>query len=167
MTGNTFFDACRMFKHACAFVDCATFCETEPKNIKTGVMTHMAADIVNSAFACEVFIKSLLIYHGLAIDDIRGHKLKLLWSKYRTVDSTNATVIEQKMKDFFESENEDMFDELLDNISDAFEYWRYIYEKHGGKIHVQFLRIFREMLRGVCCETYYHMTWNDYLNRES
>lgn len=166
MTGNTFFDACRMFKHACAFVDCATFCEKEPKNIKTGVMTHTVADIVNSAFACEVFIKSLLIYRGLSIDEIHDHRLKLLWSKYRNIDSANATLLERRMKEFFCSENEDMFNELLDNISDAFSYWRYIYEKHGGKIHIQFLRVFREMLREVCCETYYQMTWNDYLNRE-
>lgn len=36
----------------------------EPKNIKTGVMSHMVACIVNSAFSCEVFIKSLLVHHG-------------------------------------------------------------------------------------------------------
>lgn len=49
--GNKLYDAYRMFKHACSFVDCATFCEREPKNIKTGVMSHRVACILNSAFA--------------------------------------------------------------------------------------------------------------------
>ncbi|MBQ3552045.1 MAG: hypothetical protein IJA35_02655 [Clostridia bacterium] len=165
MTGNSLFDARRMFKHACSFVDCATFCEIEPKNIQVGVMNHMVADIVNSSFACEVFIKALLVYHGMEISDIKGHKLKNLWGKYREKDNANAVCVERKMKEIFNSQNENMFNELLDNISDAFEYWRYIYEKHRGRINVNFLRIFREILREVCCETFYQMKWSDYLTR--
>lgn len=165
MTGNTLFDACRMFKHACSFVDCATFCEREPKNIQVSVMSHMVADIVNSAFSCEVFIKALLVYHGMSIESIKGHKLDVLWNRYKEKDSASAERVEQKMKEIFNSQNDNMVSELLDNISDAFEYWRYIYEKHGGKININFLRIFREILREVCCETFYQMTWSDYLNR--
>jgi len=165
LTGNNTFDACRMFKHACAFVDCATFCECEPQNIKCGVMTHTVADIVNSAFACEVFIKSLLVYHGKTIEEIRGHDLNGLWSKYKTIDSVNVTRVEQKIKDIFGSEDDNIFDEFLQNISNAFEYWRYIYEKHGGKIHLQFLRMFRETLREACCEKFYNMTWDEYIRR--
>lgn len=33
------------------------------------------------------------------------------------------------MKEIFNLDNKNMFDELLDSISSAFEYWRYIYEK--------------------------------------
>lgn len=165
MTGDKLFDARSMFKHACAFVDCARFCETEPQNIKMGILTHTVADIVNSAFACEVFIKSLLVYHGMKIEDIHGHKLDILWEKYRLADGDNAAIIEQKIKDYFNSESENMFEDFLHNISDAFQYWRYIYEKHGGKIHIQFLRIFREVLRECCCEKLYGMSWKEYVER--
>ena len=103
MTGNKLFDACRMFKHACSFVDCATFCEREPKNIQTGVMSHMVACIVNSAFACEVFIKALLIYYGNTVDEIHGHELYKLWAKYKEIDIGSASNVEQTVKNIFNS----------------------------------------------------------------
>lgn len=42
------------------------------------------------------------------------------------------------MKEIFNSDNKNMFDELLDSISSAFEYWRYIYEKDNGFININF-----------------------------
>ena len=33
MTGNIAYDARRMFRHACAFADCAIFCEKTPQSI--------------------------------------------------------------------------------------------------------------------------------------
>lgn len=56
-----------------------------------------------------------------------------------------------------------MFNELLDNISNAFQYWRYIYEKHGGSINLNFLRYFRDLLREVCCEEFYGKSWTEYI----
>jgi hypothetical protein len=156
-----------MFKHACSFVDCATFCEREPKNIQTGVMSHMVACIVNSAFACEVFIKALLIYYGNTVDEIHGHELYKLWAKYKEIDIGCASNVEQTVKNIFNSKNANMFDECLRNISNAFYEWRYIYEKHGATIHIQFLRIFREALREFCCEKFYNKTWSEYINHQN
>lgn len=68
------------------------------------------------------------------------------------------------MREWFNSENENMFDELLDNISDAFEYWRYIYEKQDGSINLNSIRGFRDLLREVCCNQLYGKTWNEYIN---
>ena len=164
MTGDKLVDARRMFKHACEFMDCAKFCEFEPKNIRVSCTTHLVADIVNSSFACEVFIKSLLIYHGKTIKAIHGHKLDILWNKYRAVDSENAALVERSMKEFFGSSNNNMFNEHLLKISDAFQYWRYIYEKQEGSIQLQFLCIFREMLREVCCKKLHGMTWDEFIN---
>lgn len=90
MTGNKLHDACRMFKHACSFVDCATFCERESKNIKTGVISHTVACIVNSAFACEVFIKALFVYHGKTVEEIHGHEL---WIPAEELDNFNNHII--------------------------------------------------------------------------
>lgn len=155
-------DAKRMFKHACGFYDCASFCEHEPKNIKVSFSGHMIADIVNSAFACEVFIKSLLVSKGKNINEIKGHKLKDLWNKYRECNSSIASDFEKNVMQYFNTTNESFFDESLENISNAFEKWRYIYEIHGAKIHINFLRVFRLMLRELCCEELYGMTWEEY-----
>ena len=45
--------------------------------------SHTVSGIVNSAFACEVFIKTLLVFHGRTIVEIKGHKLKMLWEEYK------------------------------------------------------------------------------------
>ena len=163
MTGDLLFDACRMFKHACGFVDCAIFCERDKKPFSTAVTSHVVASIVNSAFACEVFIKSLLVFYGESIESIKGHELKNLWKRYKTIDGNNAEQVEASVKEIFNSQNNNIFDELLDNISNAFEYWRYIYEKKNGTLNVGFLKVFRDRLRELCCQTFYKKTWSDYM----
>lgn len=163
MTGNAFYDACRMFKHACSFLDCAVFCEREPKFIRSA-FSYMDASIVNSAFSCEVFIKSLLIFNGMDINDIRGHKLEKLWKELREQDLEITQNIEQIMKDIFGNKTLE-FENMLKNISNAFEYWRYIYEHKEGTIHLMFLRALRDALKETCCEKYYNMTWSEYVMR--
>lgn len=58
-----------MFKHACSFVDCAEFCSKQGSRID-----YAKPEIVNSAFACEVFIKSLLFYNGVSFEEIKKNK---------------------------------------------------------------------------------------------
>lgn len=159
----------RMFEHACAFSDCAKCCEVEPNNIIEHRFTsHTVSGIVNSAFSCEVFIKILLAYHNISTDTMRktgGHDLKKLWKLFKDKDKDTAQDIEKKMQKKFNSSNESMFDELLDSISDAFEYWRYIYEKDKGCININFLRFFRILLREECCKKLYNKTWKEYINK--
>ena len=50
----------------------------------------------------------------------------------------NCIISRGKTKEIFNSDNKSMFDELLDSISNAFEYWRYIYEKDDGFININF-----------------------------
>ncbi|MBQ2885595.1 MAG: hypothetical protein IJE43_17860 [Alphaproteobacteria bacterium] len=52
-----------------------------------------------------------------------------------------ALLVEQGMRRWFNSDNEKLFDELLDVCSNAFQYWRYIYEKNEGMVHILFARI--------------------------
>lgn len=131
-----------MFKQACAFSDCAKCCEVEPnKIIEHRFKSHTVSGIVNSAFACEVFIKTLLTIHDISIEKIRregGHDLKKLWKLFKEKDYETALLVEQKMQEIFNSDNKSMFDELLDDISNAFDYWRYIYEKDDGFINTNF-----------------------------
>lgn len=163
MTGDIAYDSRRIFRHACAFADCASFCEKEPNSLIIPTQWYTTPDIVNSAFACEVFIKSLLIYHGMTIDEIKGHKLSLLWELLKQKDEEITIRIKETVIEIFNSD-EEKFYSMLENISNAFEYWRYIYEKHGGKIHINFLRIFRETLRNACCKQIYNQTWDEYVS---
>lgn len=168
MTGNNVVDAKRMFKHACAFSGCARFCTQEPWDIEHRLPDYSIAGIVNSAFACEVFIKSLLVFNGIPVAQIvdtknRGvHKLLDLWNMLETKNLTTTDIVKQRVLAVFNSPNDTAFYTMLDNVSDAFVYWRYIYEKSSGKIHVNFLTLFREALQEVCCETFYGMTWHDF-----
>jgi len=162
-TKNISLDPCRMFKHACAFVDCAKYCEIEPNNIEYRTQSHTVAGIVNSAFACEVFIKSLLAFHGMTVEKLKGHNLNRLWAKFKAEDCETACLVEESMRRWFNSENKNMFVELLDNISDAFEHWRYIYEKQDGNINLNFLRGFRISLREVCCNQLFGKSWDEYI----
>lgn len=168
MIGNSVADAKRMFKHACAFSGCARFCYREPWDIEHRLPDYSIAGIVNSAFACEVFLKSLLVYHGMEIKDIvddkhRGvHQLADLWKILEKKDRACTSLILQKCEEHFKLSTPDKFNELLDNVSNAFVFWRYIYEKNQGTIHVAFLNYFRELLKEVCCEKYYGMTWSKF-----
>ena len=163
MTNDKIFDCQQMFRHACAFSDCADFAmrEFDPKKINVEWYTTPAT--VNSAFACEVYLKALLLYCDIPIE--RQHKLKELfellpdktkkWIKLTVLNSYGA------WKDAFG------FD-LLDGISDAFVKWRYNYEYVPQKTcslnnNVSFLAAFRNALREACCRLFFGKTWEEYL----
>ena len=162
MNESEMLDSQRMFEHACAFCDCAKFCEVEPNNIEYRMHSHTVSGIVNSAFACEVFVKTLLVFHGRTISEIKGHKLKTLWKEFKTLDNATAVLVEERMREWFNSTNTNMFAELLSEASNAFEYWRYIYEKQEGSVNINFLRGFRLLLRDVCCRQLFEKSWEEY-----
>ena len=93
MEEKNILDPNRMFKQACAFSDCARCCEIEPNNIiEYRFNSHTVSGIVNSAFSCEVFIKTLLVIHGVSVNKMRGkkacdgHNLKKLWKLFKEKD---------------------------------------------------------------------------------
>ena len=98
MTGNTHFDACRMFKHACAFVGCAKFCEKEPWNIEKRLPDYTVADIVNSAFACEIFLKTKPSIAPISVAPpapraVKSTRSIIFFSKYIIIHSNYITII--------------------------------------------------------------------------
>lgn len=166
MSKNIILDSKRMFEHACAFCDCAKFCEVESSNIEYRMRSHTVSGIVNSAFACEIFIKTLLVFHGRTIMDIKGHELKLLWEKFKKEDHETAMYVEKQICEWFRTEDENLFDRLIGEASNAFEYWRYIYEKQEGSINMNFLLGFRYKLREVCCNKLFGKSWDEYKSME-
>lgn len=123
---------------------------------------HIRYQEVNSAFACEVFLKALLVFYGET--QLRNHKLKDLWLDLEEKDEETTLSIKRSIKDWFASDDDNLFDRLLDDASEAFVYWRYIYEKQDGSININFLRGFRFLLRDICCKRFYNKSWKEFVD---
>ena len=167
MTGNKLLDCCEMFRHACAFADCADFCREQEEHI-----LYSQPEAVNSAFACEVFLKALCFYHDIDWKDIfkqskpkkKGHDLKSLYD-----------ILPERVKDHVYYSTLNIYGcwknafgiDYLTLVSNTFEKNRYLYEhdlhKQGSvTTYVGFLRAFRNILRDVCCQLLYSTTWDEY-----
>lgn len=143
-------DIVEMYYTACKFSDCADFCMREQEERETFQYFYDDPAIVNAAFSCEVFLKLLL--HLEQIDCQKSHRLKQLFEmlppeimetvKYQTI---------QKYGFWKDPWGQD----ILSQVSDAFEKCRYFYEidrTKSGSIHfdIGFLLAFRDALKVVC-----------------
>ena len=148
----------QMFRHACAFAECADMAEEKFCHNSADIGWYTTPATVNSAFACEVFLKAILLFYEIPVE--KKHKIKELYDLLpkRVKEFVKATVANGAMWcDSFGRE-------LLDNISDAFVEWRYIYENmessHG--MDIGFLVTFRNALREACCQLFFNIVWEEY-----
>lgn len=162
ITGNTLFDCQQMFRHACAFADCADFAMQNFNPQLVDVEWYSTPAAVNSAFACEVFLKALLLYFG--IPKSNQHNLKKLYDRLpdKTKDWVKQTVLLR-----YGAWSDAFGLELLDSISDTFVKWRYSYEHDPKKTcslqnNISFLMAFRNTLRETCCQLFYCKTWEEH-----
>lgn len=81
--------------------------------------------MVNAAFSCEIFLKSILILHDIdyrkQLKHGEGHKLKSLFD----------LLPDQRYKDFLQTGSQDDFEKALIKHSADFENWRYYMENPG------------------------------------
>ena len=152
-----------MFRHACAFADCADMAEAKFRHDTADIEWYTTPAIVNSAFACEVYLKAILLYNGISPDKI--HKIGDLYAKLP--DSIKDFVRMTTANNHGGIWTDNWGFELLENISDAFREWRYSYEHDWGKsrimhIDISFLKAFRNALREACCELFFSKTWEEY-----
>ena len=84
--------------------------------------------MVNTAFACEVFLKGILIAHGVdykkLLQQKKGHGLKALYD----------LLPKEEYKEFLRVLDEDTFDEKLEAHANDFVNWRYYMENPGEYI---------------------------------
>ena len=160
---NTLFDCQRMFRHACAFAEVADLAEAKFCHDTADIEWYSTPATVNSAFACEVFLKGLLLSYGKPAG--KKHKLKEL---YEALPEDAKEWIKENTLIHYGGNWTDTFDfEPLEKISDAFVEWRYSYEyvpdkTCSMKINIGFLIAFRNSLREACCLRLFHMKWDDY-----
>ena len=156
----------RMFRNACSFAEIAYLCETEKTPHSLPIDSYSVPGIVNSAFSCEVFLKSLLVYQGSSLKDVKAdkHYLHKLWEKYEQKNPSNASQIEMQVIRNYKRGDSGLFKKKLQEISNSFYDWRYVYEdKKRFSADRNFMRFFRNALRDNCCMIYYNQTWNEFV----
>ena len=162
---KTLFDCQQMFRHACAFAEVADMAEAKFCHGTADIEWYITPSVVNSAFACEVFLKALLQFYDIRFTELlparERHELKKL---YGLLPEESQEWIKQKTLNCYGGAWENAFGlELLDDISDAFVKWRYSYEQEGSLyIDNAFLYAFRNALREACCQLYFGKTWEEY-----
>lgn len=78
--------------------------------------------VVNSAFACELYIKAILICNSNNNKIEKGHDLKKLFE-------TLSVEVQSNIKATFNRKKVGNLDAILPEINTAFIDWRYAYEK--------------------------------------
>ena len=154
----------QMFRHACAFAECADMALKKFRHDTADIEWYSTPSIINSAFACEVYLKAMLLFSNIPIK--KEHKIKEL---YKMIPDQIKDEIKSMVTRGCESIWYDSFGfEKLDNISDAFVEWRYCYEKleRTREIDIGFLTTFRDALREACCQLFFHVTWEEYKNQK-
>lgn len=162
-------DVNKVLNQACAFSTIANLCETEGAIFKCSPTSRFAAGAANSAFACELFLKALLLYSGKTLDDIKkiGHDLLKLFRGLEEVNSELASSIETEVMSVVIPVGEGKaFSTILEESSGAFEFWRYIHEKQIGKTSPQFIKVLRHTLEKVCREKLAYCAENGCMQEE-
>lgn len=123
LTAGGAFHQATDFMAAAARLDSA-ICAGEPEQLRL-----MAPSIVCTAFAIELFFKSML---GLAGKPSKGHNLKALFEKLddSTKDRLRAAL----------SCTSETFEVHLSRVASAFTSWRYAHEQGTLSIEVGFIR---------------------------
>ena len=99
----------------------------------------------NYSFSCEMFLKSIIIFHE---GNAHGHNLKILYDQLPT-DTKNLT---KSQKMFSKESLKIEFEELLEMMGDSFVFFRYDNENTGYTTNLHFLRAFAEYLEIISFE---------------
>ncbi len=160
---RTLFDCQTMFRHACAFAEVADMAADQFRHDTADIEWYITPASVNSAFACEVYLKALLLYYDRSPEQI--HMMKELYS---ALPEELQKRLKLTVTNSYGGRWTDIFGrELLENISNAFVDWRYSYEHDWNKSSViyretGFLTAFRNALREACCQLFFGKTWEEY-----
>lgn len=163
MLGEKWLDCQEMFEHACSFCECASLAESKVGQETVPFISVLLPSVVNSAFACEIFLKTLLLYFDVPYKN--EHRLKNL---YEMLPVEVNMLIHSQMIYFYGAK---WNDRLLDEISNSFVDYRYAYEEDRS-VHPFFtcgtkeIAAFRTVLREACCGILFQTTWSLYQRSE-
>ena len=119
-----------------AFLSVARDCVQSIEDFLAGKMYPFA---VNISFACELYLKAVMIRRSEESGYIRGHDLKTL---FENLEKADQTAIPER----YERKCRVPLDWLLEESGKAFEDWRYALEK-AASINVTGILAFAESLK--------------------
>lgn len=145
-------DVFSMYRTGCEFSDCADFAIKAQDTVPFHGLFYSVPAVVNSAFACEVFLKLLL-----KMEQIEIKKMHQLEELFEQLPEQVKTDIQQSTIQKYGTWTDMLGLNPLHQISDAFVQWRYNYEhvfrKNATmKIEIGFLIAFRNALREKCSD---------------
>ncbi len=147
-----------MFDQANSFYICAKLCWKELRNCLERFDICLTPHVVNLAFACELYLKTLLTcVNGGNI--LRAHKLNELEA---LLPEPMRESIAEAVRDKFPIDRDAFGTLYLDLISDAFAEWRYSYEKDALSCDIGFLTEFADALKETCSQQIYGICWDEY-----
>lgn len=121
---------------ATAFLSIAKSCTDDVGEFLLGKMYPFS---VNASFACELFIKAIMINRSPTNEFSCGHKLKDLFVELNKNDQI-------AIESLYTAKTKKSLSELLDEFGNAFEDWRYAFE-NGVSICVTGIIAFAEALQ--------------------
>ncbi len=163
MIGEKGFDCQEMFMHACTFCECADLAFQKGHHDTAPIGFYSMPASVNSAFACEVFLKAILKWYD--IQQPKSHKLKDLYEAMP--EKIRSFVKRNVLKNYGGIWKDWLGREHLEVLSNAFQDFRYIYEydfSKNGSLYIEtsFLTVFRDALRDCCSRLFFGIPWEQY-----
>lgn len=145
-----------MFDQANSFYICAELCEKELEKHPGRHDLYSTPQIVNLAFACEVYFKTLLDFHKIAFK--KKHKLSDLFD---LLPSSDKEYIDRELSVKYPFNNP-FGRRKIDVEADAFVEWRYSYEKHTLSCDIGYLKALAKVLQELCSKELYDCSWEQY-----
>ena len=132
-----------MFKQARAFTKIARGIYS--KSLRKPPFGHEACApfVVNSAFACEMYLKTLQSIYGKA-EEIHNFSSLFKHLPNKLKDKVNK-LAKEKSADF-KIHSKILFKDHIKTISNAFVDWRYIYEKESATVNINVILLILTVL---------------------
>lgn len=86
--------------------------------------------------------------------------------KYVMKDSQTSRQVQELIRNYFQSDDDTLFNRKLKEASNAFVDWRYMYEGRDIELNLHFLMAFREILRTTCCQQLYGKSWSEFVKSD-
>lgn len=117
------------------------------------ILVRIYPFIVNKSFACEVYLKLLLVDIDFDFKRLKRNERHNILKLYKnTSERFKQDFLNVFITSYGGDVNKEFLEKQISNIADAFERWRYIYEKinQENEVNNGFLSAFCEFLDRYC-----------------
>ena len=131
------------FEEARTFLKLSEQLENDEETLLSGIFPF----VVNSALACELFLKTIIMINSTPPQIVKAHELTTLFNLLSADDQIN-------IKELFSQRMKHDFDSLIEEMSNTFVKWRYAYEQETIKINITGILTLAQVLNDYITENY-------------